>query len=68
MGLSMWLTEEAALAKNDEFDGKLGDQIAVVELDGKLGVWWAQTFSPDHMTIWGRPEDLDRCVRDIHPV
>lgn len=68
MGLSMWISEQSARAKNDEFDGKLGDRIAMLDLDGKLGVWWAQTFSPDHMTVWGRPEDLERCIRHITPV
>jgi hypothetical protein len=68
MGLSMWTSEFAARAKNDEFDGKLGDRVVRLELDGNLGIWWAQTFSPEHMTVWGRPEDLERCIRDIHPV
>jgi hypothetical protein len=68
MGLSMWASEQSALAKNDEFDGKLGDQVVRLELVGNLGIWWAQTFSPDHMTVWGRPEDLERCIREIHPV
>jgi hypothetical protein len=68
MGLSMWLSEESARSKNDDFGGKLGDHIAVLELMGELGVWWAQTFSPEHMTVWGRSEALDGCIRDIHPV
>ncbi|HEY8630469.1 MAG TPA: hypothetical protein VIL73_08030 [Gaiellaceae bacterium] len=68
MGLSMWITEESARAKNDEFGGKLGDRVVLIELDGNLGIWWAQTFSPDHMTVWGRPEELERCIREIHPV
>jgi hypothetical protein len=68
MGLSMWISEESARAKNNEFGGRLGDHVIALELDGALGVWWAQTFSQEHMTVWGRPADLRRCVRDIHPV
>jgi hypothetical protein len=68
MGLSMWTSDEGARRKNDEFDGRLGDRIAVLELEGSLGIWWAQTFSAEHMTVWGRPDDLEECVRDIYPV
>jgi hypothetical protein len=57
MGLSMWSSEESARAKNVEFGGRLGDHIVALELDGELGVWWAQTFSPHHMTVWGHPAD-----------
>lgn len=68
MGISMFATEEAARAKNDDFDGKLGDHFAVFELTGSLGVWWAQTFTPDHMTVWGNPRALENCIREVHPV
>jgi hypothetical protein len=68
MGLSTWTSPDSARAKNNEFGGKLGDRIAELELSGDLGVWWAQTFNPEHVTVWGRPEDLDRCVRNVDTV
>lgn len=68
MGISVWATEDAARAKNDEFDGKLGDTVIELALLGELGVWWAHTFSPGHMTIWGRPDELANCIRDSRPV
>ena len=68
MGLSFWATEESALAKNQHFDGKLGDHVAELELRGDLGIWHAETFSIEHFTVWGRAGDLEQCVRDIRTV
>ena len=52
MGLSAYQSAAAARAKNAEFDGKLGDHLAVVELDGDRGIWVGENFRPgpcDHM-------------------
>lgn len=68
MGLSMWISEEAARKKNDEFGGKLGDMIAVLELRAANSVWWAETFSAGHITVWGRSEALHSAVLEVHPV
>jgi hypothetical protein len=66
-GLSAWLTKDAARRKNMDFDGQLGDTLLTLELDPDLGIWWASTFSPQHVTVWGRPDALGACVRAHEP-
>lgn len=68
MGLSFWQTEAAALAKNQDFGGKLGDRLAVLELSVGLGIWYAETFSIEHFTVWGRAENLEICVRETRAI
>jgi hypothetical protein len=68
MGLSFWITEAATREKNAAFDGRLGDSIVEVELVARQGLWWAYTFALDHVTVWGRPDTLSRCIRSNIPV
>jgi hypothetical protein len=42
---------------------RLGLFIAEIELGGELGIWFAETGSVGHFTVWGRPTELQRCVR-----
>jgi hypothetical protein len=67
MGLSMWTTlakaQEANERQRTPFDGA-----AEVRLDGNKGIWSARTFGPGHLTVWGRPEDLQDSLGEVHPV
>ena len=64
MGLTFWQTPDAALAKNRQFGGRLGDHLAVLELRADLGIWYAETFTIEHFTVWGRAGDLEQsCVK-----
>jgi hypothetical protein len=68
MGLSCWVVEEELRAKNEQFGGKLGDRLMVLELRAGIGIWIATTFSLLHRTVWGTPEALADCVGEIHDV
>ena len=65
MGLSMWDNPEILLRliERPSMRKALGEFVAEVEVKGSLGVWFAETHSEGHFTIWGRPQDLQRCVR-----
>jgi hypothetical protein len=62
------LTKDAARRKNEEFNGGLGDRLVTVDLDPVFGLWWASTFSAEHVTVWGQPEAIESCIRDAEPV
>ena len=68
MALSMWESPDDLIALNEQFERKLGDFIAVVELSGEEGIWFAETGPEGHHNVWGRPAALQRLCLAIHPV
>ena len=67
MGLSMWSSQEAAEEANTWFRISYS-RVAVVQLDGDRGIWWARTPPFGHRTVWGRPEALQDSVLDDYPL
>jgi glutathione synthase/RimK-type ligase-like ATP-grasp enzyme len=62
MALSMWADERTAMDVSTHFARKLGDFVAAVDLDGNEGIWFAETGSEGHMSVWGRPDALQRSL------
>ena len=60
MGLSMWDAIEPLGELSRQFPKQLGTFVVRVELDGALGIWFAETGPEGHYTVWGRPADLQR--------
>ena len=67
MGLAMWSTMEGVIRANERCRPPF-PKVAVVELRGEEGVWFARTFKGGHHTVWGRPDALERCVVDVIPL
>jgi hypothetical protein len=61
MGVSMWASLETAKRLSRKFPN-VGEHVFEVRLRSDLGIWLAETSSPGHFTVWGRPADLLRCV------
>jgi hypothetical protein len=57
MGVSMWSQPEVAQALAKKYP-RIGDHLAVVRLNGEIGIWFAATNTEGHYTVWGRPSDL----------
>jgi len=68
MGLTTWSDANQAAEVNRLFDGRLGDRIVTITLDGDRGIWFADTLGPGHYTIWGRSSDLEDSVVEVRPV
>jgi hypothetical protein len=68
MGLTTWIDAEQAAEVNRLFDGRLGDRIITIMLDGDRGIWFADTLGPGHYTVWGRRDDLEDSVVEVRPV
>lgn len=69
--LSMWDREHIHVLErlSNRFPERLGTSVAEVELNGDLGIWYAETGPEGHYTVWGRPADLQRSVSlPTHPV
>lgn len=69
MGLSMWNTLDRAREANGWLQTPYGHAVGI-RLDGNRGIWWARTITAQagHYTVWGRPEEMQASVEDIHPV
>jgi len=67
MSLSMWVREGQAVAISEQFNRRLGEFVAAVELRREEGVWFAETGPEGHVAVWGRREALHRCTVEVHP-
>jgi hypothetical protein len=67
MGISTYSAESVAIGTAQKWD-KLGDYIAQLRLPHGLGINFARTGHPLHLTIWGDPVKLRDVVVGIQPV
>ena len=63
MGLSMWERPDPLVPLSHEYPKQLGTFVVEVELDGSLGIWFAETGPAGHFTVWGRAADMQRSAR-----
>lgn len=64
MGISVYLRPERAHATARAFP-MIGEYVARVELEPEMGVAFALTAEPGHLTLWARPLQTIRGVVDI---
>ncbi|MDQ3768039.1 MAG: hypothetical protein M3370_00955 [Actinomycetota bacterium] len=67
MGISVYTDPSVARGTAERFP-KLGDYIAEVNIDATMGVDYARTGHPLHLTLWADPVKLCAAVADIEPV
>lgn len=61
--LSMWDQEHVGVLYDlSQRWPQLGRFVAEVEMNGELGIWYAETGPEGHFSVWGRPSDLQRSV------
>lgn len=67
MGLSMYLEGRQA-GRTARRWPLIGTHVAEMQLDPGQGFSYAATGPPGHITVWGRPLQLQAAVVDIYPV
>jgi hypothetical protein len=67
LGLSVFLTPDVARERAQRWP-VLGAWIARMDLASERGFWFAHTFSDDHITLWGLPDDLAAAVIAVEGV
>jgi hypothetical protein len=67
MGISVYL-DRAVAAGTARRSTKLGDFVAQLHIRAGLGLNFAETGHPLHLTMWGDPIKLSQAVADITPV
>lgn len=67
MGISVYMVAHAATETAGVFP-KLGGFVARITLRPDLGVNYAETGHPFHLTLWGDPIKLSQAVAEVFPV